>query len=112
MNTELSGNISSMWNRKRCSVYSSTVHTKFPNRKHAIVSPSEAEVADERYGAVNGRVGAARNGGRGREKPTRERRNRLRAMGSQIIGTMYHFVRVKTWGGRRDSKEGRIKSFE
>lgn len=77
-------------------MYSKMVQMMLPAKKHPKVLASATGVMDATAEAENGKRGAARKFGRGREKPTAERRNRLKTMGSHKIGTTYHFVRVNT----------------
>ncbi len=84
-----------MWNRNRWKMYSKSVHTKLPRKKQATPDSSALDVIDSRYVCVNGSNGAAENRGRGLENATTERRKRYPAMGSQMVGTTHHCVRVK-----------------
>ena len=90
MKIGLSGRRSSMWNKKRCKVYSSRVHTKFPNKNEARVKPTALGVTEAKADGVKGSRGATMKLGIGRENATIERTKRLRAIGSQMSGTRNH----------------------
>ena len=100
MQAELSGKYSSMWNRKRCSVYSRIVQIKFPVAKHITVFNKAANVMLD--SAPMGRYGFDVNAGRMYpENWKSERKNRYPVMGPQNIGTTYHSATVRCCRGNR-----------
>jgi len=83
-----------MWKRNLCIVYSRKVKKKFPKMYNGVAFAMV--VSDTEEMSDRGRSGFSVKEGKGRSNWTAPLQRRYPAIGNQIIGTMYHWVLVKT----------------